>query len=174
MRLTVLRCLAKEARNRYASTEDLARELATIRDNLSEVSSGAGVLAAEPVPAPRRRWWIPAAIAAAILLTLGIVGWRLRERDYFWKNPLAGARFTRLTDWEGSEVDAAISSDGKFVAFLSDRVGPFEAWVMQVGQRRGHQYLQRSDARALRSIHPQPRFRERRFSCLDPGDRAAR
>ena len=55
------------------------------------------------------------------------------ERDYFWKNPLAGARFMRLTDWEGSEVDAAISSDGKFVAFLSDRVGLFEAWVVQVG-----------------------------------------
>jgi Tol biopolymer transport system component len=86
-----------------------------------------------PVPTPRRRWWIPTAIAAAILLTLGIVGWHLYERDYFWKNPLAGARFTRLTDWEGSEVDAAISSDGKFVAFLSDRVGPFDAWVMQVG-----------------------------------------
>jgi serine/threonine protein kinase/Tol biopolymer transport system component len=133
LRLTVLRCLAKEARNRYASTEDLARELATIRDNLSEVSSPAGVLAEEPVSPSRRRSWILAAIAAAILLTLGIVGWRLRESDYFWKNPLAGARFTRLTDWEGSEVDAAISSDGKFVAFLSDRVGPFEAWVMQVG-----------------------------------------
>jgi Protein kinase domain/WD40-like Beta Propeller Repeat len=133
LRLTVLRCLAKDARSRYASTEDLARELATIRDNLSDVSSGAGVLATEPVPAPKRRWWIPASIAAAILLALGIVGWRLQERDYFWKNPLAGARFTHLTDWEGSEVDAAISSDGKFVAFLSDRVGPFEAWVMQVG-----------------------------------------
>ena len=68
-----------------------------------------------------------------ILLTLGVVAWRLRESDYFWKNPLAGARFTRLTDWEGSEVDAAISRDGKFVAFLSDRVGIFDAWVTQVG-----------------------------------------
>ena len=133
LRLTVLRCLAKEPRSRYASTEDLARELATIRDNLSEVSSGAGAFAAEAVPAPKRRWWIPAAIAAAIVLTLGVVGWRLRERDYFWKNPLAGARFTRLTDWEGYEYDAAISSEGKFVAFISDQAGPFDAWVMQVG-----------------------------------------
>ena len=32
LRWTVQRCLAKEALNRYASTEDLARELATIRD----------------------------------------------------------------------------------------------------------------------------------------------
>ncbi len=133
LRLTVLRCLAKAPRSRYASTEDLARELATIRDNLSEVSSSGGVLAAEPEPTPRRRWWIRAAIAAAMLLTLGIVGWRLRQSDYFWKNPLAGARFTRLTDWEGSEFDAAISSDGKFVAFVSVQAGPADAWVMQVG-----------------------------------------
>ncbi len=131
LRWTVQRCLAKEARDRYASTEDLARELLTIRDNLSETSSGLGALPAGP--APRRRWWIPAAIAAAILLAVGIVGWRLRQSEYFWKNPLAGARFTRLTDWEGSEFDAAISSDGKFVAFISDQAGPFDAWVIQVG-----------------------------------------
>ncbi len=133
LRWTVQRCLAKEPRNRYASTEDLARELLTIRDNLTDTTGAIDGLSRAPVPASRRRRWILAAIAAAILLTLGIVGWRLRERDYFWKNPLAGARFMRLTDWEGSEVDAAISSDGKFVAFLSDRVGVFEAWVMQVG-----------------------------------------
>ena len=146
MRWTVQRCLAKEARNRYASTEDLARELLTIRDNLSDASGALGALPVAPEPAPRRRWRIPAAIAAAILLTLGIVGWRLRERDYFWKNPLAGARFTRLTDWEGSELDAAISSDGKFVAFISDRAGPFDAWVIAGGQRRAPQSLQGPDS----------------------------
>jgi Tol biopolymer transport system component len=133
LRWTVQRCLSKEARNRYASTEDLAGELRTIRDNLSEASGAFGVLPADSPPTPRRRVRFGAAIAGAVLLAAALVGWRLRERDYFWKNPLAGARFTRLTDWEGSEADAAISSDGKFVAFLSDRVGSFEAWVMQVG-----------------------------------------
>src|SRR6266542_3609968 len=121
LRWTVQRCLAKEARNRYASTEDLARELVMIRDNLPEATGAVGAPPTAPAPAPKRRGWILSAIAAAILLALGIVGWRLRELDYFWKNPLAGARFTRLTDWEGSEFDAAISRDGKFVAFLSDQ-----------------------------------------------------
>ncbi len=91
LRWTVQRCLAKESRNRYASTEDLARELTTIRDNLSEATSTVGVPWAEPGPARRRRW-IPAAIAGAILLALGIAGWRLLQSDYFWKNPLAGAQ----------------------------------------------------------------------------------
>jgi len=133
LRWTVQRCLAKEARNRYASTEDLARELVTIRDNLSEATGSPGVLPAAPAPAPRRRLRLAAAISAAILVALAVAGWSLRQRDYFWKNPLAGARFTRLTDWEGNEFDAAISSDGKFVAFVSAQAGHSDAWIMQVG-----------------------------------------
>jgi Tol biopolymer transport system component len=51
-------------------------------------------------------------------------------------DPLANARFTRLTDWEGTEGAAAISPDGKFVAFLADRDGRFGLWVSQVGTGR--------------------------------------
>jgi serine/threonine protein kinase/Tol biopolymer transport system component len=131
LRWTVQRCLAKEPRNRYASTEDLARELVTIRDNLSEATGAPGVF--PTAPAPRRRFRLAAVISAAILLAAAVAGWSLRARDRPWKNPLAGARFQRLTDWEGSEFDAAISSDGKFIAFISDQAGPFDAWVMQVG-----------------------------------------
>ncbi|HVE65686.1 MAG TPA: protein kinase [Thermoanaerobaculia bacterium] len=132
LRWIVERCLAKEARSRYASTVDLARDLATVRDHLSEATSEVGVLPERTV-ARKRRWWIPAVIAVGLLGALGTAGWQLRQRDYFWKNPLDGARFTRLTDWEGSELDAAISADGKFVAFLADRDGRFDAFVGQVG-----------------------------------------
>jgi Tol biopolymer transport system component len=136
LRWTVQRCLAKKAADRYASTEDLARELRTIRDNLSEafVPGVAEDSASEPAKKPRA--WIRGAIAAAILLALGFEAWRLRQSDFFWKNPLAGAHFTRLTDWEGEEIDANLSSDGKFVAFVADRTGDsghFDAWVSQVG-----------------------------------------
>ncbi len=133
VRWIIERCLAKEARSRYASTEDLSRELATVRDHLSEATSAVEVPSEVPARATRRRWWIPALTAAVILLAEGVAFWRLSQADYFWKNPLAGARYTRFTDWEGSEFDAAISPDGKFVAFLSDRAGPFDAWVGQVG-----------------------------------------
>ncbi len=133
VRWMIERCLAKEARSRYASTEDLARDLATARDHLSETASLPGALAAGPVPARRRRLWIPAAVVAAILVLAGATAWRLRRSDFFWKNPLDEARFTRLTDWEGSELDAAISADGKLVTFLSDRAGIFDAWVSQLG-----------------------------------------
>ena len=37
------------------------------------------------------------------------------------ESPLRNARFTRFTDWPGTEGLAEISPDGKFVAFLADR-----------------------------------------------------
>ncbi|HEY7394067.1 MAG TPA: hypothetical protein VH559_04460, partial [Gemmatimonadaceae bacterium] len=38
-----------------------------------------------------------------------------------------------LTDFPGDEVDAAISPDGKFAAFLADRDSVFDAFVTQIG-----------------------------------------
>ena len=40
LRWIIERCLAKEPRQRYSSTDDLARDLATLRDHLSEATSG--------------------------------------------------------------------------------------------------------------------------------------
>jgi Tol biopolymer transport system component len=38
-----------------------------------------------------------------------------------------------VADFPGTETDAAISPDGKFVTFVSDREGPFDIWLSQVG-----------------------------------------
>ncbi len=131
VRWVIERCLAKDPAGRYASTQDLARELRTVRDHLTEVSGmSAPAFAAA---APRRRIIALMGFAAAILLALGWAAGRLPRAGAAWENPLAGARFTRLTDFEGSELDAVISADGKLVAFLADRDGPFDVWVGQVG-----------------------------------------
>jgi Tol biopolymer transport system component len=133
LRWIVERCLAKDPRERYDSTRDLARELATVREHLSEATSLPPGLP-ETKPARRRRQaWSTVAILAGVALVLAAAAWKLARSDYFWRNPLEGARFTRLTDWEGSALDAAISADGKFVTFLSDRDGVFDAWIGQIG-----------------------------------------
>jgi Tol biopolymer transport system component len=71
------------------------------------------------------------AAVAALVAAGGI--WRLWQQDYFWRNPLADATVERLTDFEGDEMDAAISPDGKFTVFLSDRDGSINAWANQIG-----------------------------------------
>ena len=38
-----------------------------------------------------------------------------------------------MTNFEGTERSAAISRDGRFVAFRSDREGPLDVWVTQIG-----------------------------------------
>jgi Tol biopolymer transport system component len=47
------------------------------------------------------------------------------------QNPLPNAQFTPLTDFTAADTNPAISPDGKFVAFISDRSGVFDIWVIQ-------------------------------------------
>ena len=58
--------------------------------------------------------------------------------EYFWRNPIADARFQTVTDFDGVEQAAAVSRDGHFVAFLSDRDGQMDVWVTQVGSGQFH------------------------------------
>jgi Tol biopolymer transport system component len=66
LRWTIERCLAKEREDRYASTRDLARDLRSLRDHLSEASVSGEVAPPAP-PWPRR----VAALAAAGALVAG-------------------------------------------------------------------------------------------------------
>lgn len=72
-------------------------------------------------------------LAAAVLVAMAAVVWRLDRIDYFWRNPLDNATFQNVTDFGGTEEGAAISRDGRFVAFLSDRDGQKDVWVTQLG-----------------------------------------
>jgi Tol biopolymer transport system component len=82
----------------------------------------------------RRRFAVPLAAAA---LAVGAGLW-LRSREYFWRSPIADARFQSLTDFDGLAQAAAVSRDGRFVAFLSDRDGQMDVWVTQVGSGQLH------------------------------------
>jgi Tol biopolymer transport system component len=87
----------------------------------------------EPVSLPpgRRRVWLLGGGAA--VLVLGLILWAFLSGDRASENPLAEARFLPLTDFGGTEQAAALSRDGRFVAFLSDRDGQIDVWVTQVG-----------------------------------------
>src|SRR2546427_53360 len=77
---------------------------------------------------------LPAAVA---LLAIGAGFW-FQRTEYFWRNPIADARFQTVTEFDGVEQAAAVSRDGHFVAFLSDRDGQMDVWVTQVGSGQFH------------------------------------
>jgi len=84
----------------------------------------------------KRRFVLPLAAAVA-LLAIGASLW-FQRTEYFWRNPIADARFQTITDFNGLEQAAAVSRDGHFVAFLSDRDGQMDVWVTQVGSGQFH------------------------------------
>ena len=119
----LVRCLEKNVERRFQSASDLAFAI----ESLSATST------AKSVPQPgSRRAWMPWVIAAALLG--GTAVWEMVRPPGAPPNPLEKARFTRVTDFES--VEAAISPDGKFVAFVSDHDGPFDVWLTQVGTGR--------------------------------------
>ena len=95
----------------------------------------------EAGPAPRkgsRRALVGSLAAAALILAAAAVWWTVERGEYLWRNPLAGARFQTVTDFGGSEQAAALSRDGRFIAFLSDRDGRPDVWITQVGTGQFH------------------------------------
>jgi len=89
------------------------------------------------IPAPPARKKYLVLLAAAAALAIVVVLW-LQRTEYFWRNPLADARFQTITDFGGVEQAAAVSRDGHFVAFLSDRDGQMDVWITQAGSGQFH------------------------------------
>jgi len=83
----------------------------------------------------RRTAWLPAA-GLGVLLLASVTAWLLHARRGSSGDPLADARFEQLTNFEGVEQAAALSRDGRFVAFQSDHDGPMDVWLTQVGTGR--------------------------------------
>src|SRR5579862_7466891 len=94
------------------------------------------------------RWklFFPLAVVLSALI-IGAILW-LQKTEYFWRNPIADARFQTVTDFDGVEQAATISRDGHFVAFQADRYGQMDIWVTQIGSGQFHN-LTRGSAREL-------------------------
>ena len=123
----ISRCLEKPREARFQSARDLAFGL----DVLSGTHDAATPARVEAAP---RRWptVLGAAIVALSLLTAVVSRMNWGRAAPAFENPLAGSTFTQLTNFDGSEIDAALSPDGRFVAFMSDRDGPFHVWLKQL------------------------------------------
>jgi Tol biopolymer transport system component len=126
------RSLEKDPKRRLRDIADARAELD------DELEGGKALAMAVPRPtvvsahSPWSRW--AAIILIALVLALAV--WGVRRLNPAPENPLSNATFTRLTNFEGDETQATLSPDGKFAAFLSDRDGPLDLWLTQVGSGR--------------------------------------
>ena len=130
IRRLLARALAKNPKQRLRDAGDAKIEIDAVDERLP------GLPAPEtggPAPRSRARW---AAAASLVALALALGLWRMRGPVVAAQNPLADATFTPLTAFDGAEMDAAISPDGKWVAFLGDLEGPFHLWLNQIGTGR--------------------------------------
>jgi len=117
LRWVAERCLAKEPEGRYLSTGDLARDLSSLREHISELSSGTGIA----IKRPRRstRWALLTAILAGVASLAGMLflGRRLERAS------VSQPQFRQLT-FRGAGIGTArFAPDGQTIVFSSQTEG---------------------------------------------------
>ena len=133
--------LEKDRKLRFQHAADLRSDLERLKRDTapvpqSTITSSRDTISQAPpqvfAAGPSRKnsiKWLPWALA--VMLAAGFGLWvRLRSVAQP-ENPLAGARFSRVTDLEGTKLNPVVSPDGKFVAFISNHDGPFDVWLSQ-------------------------------------------
>jgi serine/threonine protein kinase/Tol biopolymer transport system component len=138
----IQKALEKDRDLRYQHASEMRADLKRLKRETESASvateasssgySGSVQPAASPSgPIARKRYaWLAWPLLA--MLATGLGAWILAHRSpKIVQNPLSTAQFARLTDFEGAETNPAISPDGKFIAFISDRSGTFDAWLIQ-------------------------------------------
>jgi Tol biopolymer transport system component len=127
LRWIIERCLAKNPEERYVSTRDLARDLASVRDHLSDTTVPAEVLPAS-VRTRRLLWPVLVGILllAAVAITSFLFGAHAKRRPLptfhrltFRRGQIWTARFTP----DGQTVVYGAAWDGKPVQVFSTRPG---------------------------------------------------
>jgi serine/threonine protein kinase len=123
----ISKCLEKERDLRYQHASDIRADLQRLK---RDTDSGSARVTTSSVLARRRYAWMVWTLVA--LLGAGILAWIVANRHPpTAQNPLTNAHFTRLTNVAGSKISPALSPDGKFAAFISNRSGMFDIWLIE-------------------------------------------
>ena len=113
VRWIVERLLAKDPEERYASTKDLARDLKSVRDHLTETSFSGGLEAAEPREASATRWVLPRSLALARWNRGGLS----RARSAASRQADRSSELKQLTFARGSIRAARFAPDGQTIVY---------------------------------------------------------
>jgi predicted Ser/Thr protein kinase len=129
----VERCLAKDPEERYASTRDLARDLARLRDGLSQGAVSGGATVTEPAGSRSGRWlvWAAGGRGAAAAIVAAAMWRRVEEPPTFRaltfrRGSMGGARFGP----DGQTVIYAAAWQGKPIQLYSTRSDSTESTAL--------------------------------------------
>ena len=126
LRWIVERCLAKEPEERFETTRDLARDLASIRDHLSDAVVVSGEAQAAAPAARRMRLW-PFLLGAAGAVAVTALGSFSLGRN---AGKIQPPSFRQLTFRRGSISSARFAPDGQTVLYGTSLEGkPSEVFV---------------------------------------------
>jgi Tol biopolymer transport system component len=135
----VSKALRKDPEERYQVVKDLLLDLKAIRGQLGSRESDAASRPASGGSLARHR---PLVAAIAVLLAAlgGLAVWWLAraEPQPATSVPVPASEVAgnyshrRLTFGAGLQTDPALSPDGRFIAYASDREGNFDIWVQPV------------------------------------------
>lgn len=129
-----------------------SRNLPAAGGNRSDVPSP-NLSASPPRSNFAAKWKLVLPLVVVVALAIGAGLW-VQRTEYFWRNPIIESHFQTVTDFDGMEQAAAISRDGQFVAFLSDRDGQMDVWVTHVGSG---QYQNLTHGQAPELVNPSVR-----------------
>jgi Tol biopolymer transport system component len=138
----VRRCLSKDPEDRYQTAKDLRNDLRALKEDLSS-GAGAAVSRVDVLPAARRaaakRQYVTMAAAGIVALSVASAAF-----VYWWGDgrqpeavspasaqPFASVSLNRLTT-TGTAGLAAISDDGRYVAYVVTEGSKSGLWLRQV------------------------------------------
>jgi serine/threonine protein kinase len=125
LRWVIERCLAKDRDERYSSTLDLARDLKSIRDHLSDTSSSVSMPSGAVTSKPFK-WILPVGLVVSGMILGGVLASWLR------RVPDMHAPTIHTFTFSGNDFEPSVSPDGRTVAFVSGRDGQFRIWLKQL------------------------------------------
>jgi Tol biopolymer transport system component len=137
LRWIIDRCLAKDPEERYASTRDLARDLATLKDHLSEISGADLQIDERKFPRGRRRALLVGALGVAAL-GLGVLLAPMLRRGQAKLPEWTQVGFRRGTVWsgrfapDGQTIVYSAAWDGDPQRLFSTRPGSTETRMLDL------------------------------------------
>lgn len=161
--LPIHRLLHDKQGSVYAFRTELDRWWESRRSTITPDEDHRGApAAAEPAAvavapgAPRFAPWLrkPAVRVVSGLAVAAVLGAILLRANSPWRNPLEEARFTRVADFPGYEQAAALSRDGRLLAFVGEQDGRQDVWISELGSGR---YRNLTRGAALELVNPSVR-----------------